>query len=107
MIQIGTNGAVSNETFARIMAQLPPNLTPRVVFLTVKSPRRWNAANNEVIRGLPAQYPQNVTVLDWEMLAGGTNLCSDEIHIACGGGAAQYYANQIFTAIGRPDLVRA
>ena len=45
-------------------------------------------------------------MLDWEALSAGTKLCGDGIHVACGNGAAQYYSNLIFDAIGRPDLKR-
>jgi hypothetical protein len=105
VIQIGTNGSVSWEDLQRIMAQLPSDKTPKVVFLTVRVPKRWQDANNLMIHALPDHY-DNVTVLDWQFASMGTNLCSDGTHIACGGGAAQYYTNLIFDAIGRPDLKR-
>ena len=105
VIQIGTNGSVSAGDFQRIMAQLTPDLTPTVVFLTVRVPKSWQDGNNELIRALPAQYP-NVTVLDWQVASMSTSLCKDGTHIACGGGAAQFYTNLIFDAVGRPDLKR-
>ena len=106
VIQIGTNGSVDQSTFDRIMAQLPPDTTPQVVFLTVTAPRGWTDGNNAVIRNLPAIYP-NVTVLDWQAaVAGGVRLCEDGIHIVCGTGAQQAYANLIFQAVGRPELAR-
>jgi hypothetical protein len=103
VIQIGTNGSVSQETLARIMAQLPPELTPQVVFLTVHVPKHWNDGNNALIRALPTIYP-NVTVLDWDEAAKTIHLCRDGIHIACGSDMAQFYANLIFDAVGRPEL---
>ncbi len=105
VIQIGTNGSVSTSDLKRIMAQLPPDKTPTVVFLTVRVPRKWQDGNNMLITALPSQYP-NVKVLDWEAASFSTKLCADGIHIACGGGAAQYYANLIFDEIGRSDLDR-
>ncbi len=104
IIQTGTNGSVSDETFARIMAALPPSETPLVVFLTVRAPRGWIAANNARIRALPAQYP-NVTVLDWEAesVAIESELSGDGFHLRTPI-AKQFYANLIFDAIGRPDL---
>jgi peptidoglycan/LPS O-acetylase OafA/YrhL len=105
VIQIGTNGSVSDVDFQRIMAQLPPDLTPTVVFLTVRVPKKWQDGNNLLIHSLADRYT-NVTVLDWQVASMFTSLCSDGIHIACGGGAAQFYANLIFDAIGRPDLDR-
>jgi peptidoglycan/LPS O-acetylase OafA/YrhL len=108
IIQTGTNGSVSDETFAAIMSALPPADTPLVVVLTVKAPKGWIAGNNERIRNLPRLYP-NVKVLDWEQRAaeisgelsrsdGGVHLSTDH--------AKQFYANLIFEAIGRPDLTR-
>jgi len=105
VIQIGTNGSISWDDLTRIMAQLPPNLTSRVVFLTVHVPKKWQDGNNLLIQALPDHY-SNVTIVDWNFASMGTKLCSDGTHIACGGGAAQYYANLIFDAIGRPDLDR-
>ena len=108
VIQTGTNGSVSYDTFARIMAQLPPDQTPNVVFLTVKAPRGWIADNNTRIRNLPNIFP-NVTVVDWEvasgMIAGELSRSDGGIHLATAN-AKQFYANLIFDAIGRPDLKR-
>ena len=108
VIQTGTNGSVSDETFARIMAQLPPDQTPLVVFLTVKAPRGWIADNNTRIRNLPMFYP-NVLVADWEVesaqVAGELSRSDGGIHLATAH-AKQFYANLVFNAIGRPDLVR-
>jgi peptidoglycan/LPS O-acetylase OafA/YrhL len=106
IIQTGTNGSVSDETFARIMASLPPDQTPLVVFLTVKAPKGWIADNNTRIRALPAQYP-NVKVVDWEVEAqqieGELSKSDGGIHLSTSH-AKQFYANLIFDAIGRPDL---
>jgi peptidoglycan/LPS O-acetylase OafA/YrhL len=106
IIQTGTNGSVSDETFARIMASLPPDLTPLVVFLTVKAPRGWIADNNARIRALPALYP-NVAVVDWEteaqQIIGELSRSDGGVHLGTPH-AKQFYANLIFDAIGRPDL---
>ncbi len=106
IIQTGTNGSVSDETFARIMAALPPDLTPLVVFLTVKAPKGWIADNNTRIRALPSVYP-NVKVVDWEVEAqqilGELSKSDGGIHLSTSN-AKQFYANLIFDAIGRPDL---
>ncbi len=103
VIQIGTNGTVDQSTFDRIMSQLPPDQHPNVVFLTVTAPRNWTAGNNERIRALPLRYP-NVTALDWEAASHSISLCKDGIHLVCGTGAEQFYANLIFEATGRPEL---
>jgi len=104
VIQTGTNGPVIDATFDRIMAALPADLTPTVVFLTVRAPRGWIAKNNERIRALPLRF-SNVTVLDWEVASAAIldQLSGDGYHLKTGG-AKQFYANLIFDAIGRPDL---
>lgn len=107
VVQVGTNGPVTADDYDAIMAQLPANEVPTVVFLTVHAQKSWIALNNELVRELPARYP-NVTSLDWEGLAaqiadelssdGGVHLRTDY--------AKQFYANYIFSAIGRNDLVQ-
>lgn len=104
IIQTGTNGPVNDATLDRIMAALPAELTPVVVFMTVRAPRVWIADNNTRIRALPLRYP-NVVVVDWEAASAGI------LHLMSGDGfhlktqeAKQFYANLIFDAIGRPDL---
>jgi len=106
IIQTGTNGSVSDETLDRIMSFLPADQTPLVVFLTVRAPRGWIADNNTRIRQLPARYP-NVRVLDWEVAANdvANELARDGYHLGTTR-AKQFYANLIFEAIGRPDLVK-
>jgi hypothetical protein len=107
IIQTGTNGTVSDATFARIMAQLPPELTPNVYFVTVKAPRGWIEENNMRIRGLPLLYP-NVTVIPWDTEAqkilGELSGSDGGIHLRTAI-AKQFYANLIFATVGRPDLV--
>jgi hypothetical protein len=106
VIQTGTNGPVSDDVLASIMALLPPDKVPEVVFMTVHAPRSWVPANNLRIKGLPAKYP-NVKVLDWDAAAASIQ---DQLSYADGGihlatpVAKQFYANQIFDALGRPDL---
>ncbi len=103
VIQVGTNGPVSDASYDAIMALIPPE--KKVYFLTIYAPRDYTAGNNERINALPQRYP-NVQVIDWASVAPTVALCSDQIHIACARAAAQAYANMIFTAIGRPDLVK-
>ena len=107
VIQTGTNGSVSADTFDQIMASLPAAEHPLVVFLTVWADRGWIADNNARIAELPNRY-LNVRVLDWKRkLDNGEvpGLCSDGLHL-CKTSARQTYANAIFEAIGRPDLVQ-
>ena len=46
----GTNGTVSDDTFARIMAQLPADQTPHVYFITVKAPRETSSISTCVAK---------------------------------------------------------
>jgi peptidoglycan/LPS O-acetylase OafA/YrhL len=107
VLQVGTNGSVSNATYDRIMQSLPAATTPYVFFMTVRAPRGWIDANNQRIWSLPSRYP-NVHVIDWSGLSAqhGVKFCSDGFHIACNAGSQQYFANVVFDAIGRPDLDR-
>ncbi len=104
VIQTGTNGPVSDETYAKIMSFLPADLTPTVVFLTVRARRGWINANNTRIRALAAKYP-NVKVIEWQQLSEAIRgeLARDGYHLRTPF-AKQFYANLIFDAIGRPDL---
>jgi hypothetical protein len=107
VIQSGTNGSVSQETYDRMMAFLPPDLAPIVVFLTVHADRGWIAGNNALIRALTSKYP-NVRVLDWDgLVTSGAipGIAGDGIHLGTTA-AKQTYANYIFDIIGRRDLVR-
>lgn len=106
IIQTGTNGSVSDATLDKIMSSLPADKTPLVVFLTVRAPRGWIADNNTRIRQLPARYP-NVVVLDWEVASNevADELARDGYHLGSSR-AKQFYANLIFEAIGRPDLMK-
>jgi hypothetical protein len=107
VLQVGTNGSVSNATYDRIMQSLPAATTPYVFFMTVRAPRGWIDANNQRIWSLPSRYP-NVHVIDWSGLAAqhGVKFCSDGFHIACNSRSQQYFANVVFDAIGRSDLER-
>jgi peptidoglycan/LPS O-acetylase OafA/YrhL len=106
VIQSGTNGSVSQETYDRMMALLPPEMAPTVVFLTVHADRGWIADNNAKIRALPSRYP-NVRVLEWDgLVTSGAipGMARDGIHLDTNA-AKQTYANYIFDMIGRRDLI--
>ncbi|MEZ5248717.1 MAG: hypothetical protein R2713_05710 [Ilumatobacteraceae bacterium] len=106
VVQVGTNGPVTEDVYRRIAQALVGS--EQVVFLTLHADRSWIGANNDIIRSLPAQYP-NVSLLDWdELVASGavSGIAADGIHLATSE-AQQSYANAVFTAVGRDDLVRA
>ncbi len=107
VIQAGTNGPISAETYDQIMSFLPVAEVPSVIFLTVKAPKPYIEANNALIWGLQTKYAGQVTVLDWAGFAlqiegelsgsdGGVHLRTDK--------AKQFYANLIFDIMGRRDL---
>ena len=106
VVQVGTNGPVSADVYRRMAEALVD--ADQVVFLTVHADRSWIPDNNAIIRSLPAQYP-NVTVVFWDdLVAEGAvpGMASDGIHLGTSE-AQQTYANYVFSAIGRDDLVRA
>lgn len=80
IVQVGTNGTITEADLDRIMAALTE--VERVVVLTVHADRSWIAPNNELIRALPSRYP-NVTIADWDQLAVAEPgvLASDGIHV--------------------------
>ena len=99
VVHLGTNGPMSQETLDTMMQALRE--VPRVVVLTSKAYRDWTDSNNEKIRALPATYP-NVTVLDWQLVAtlcSGDCLTADGIHLEREG--IDYYAQEIWKALGR------
>lgn len=106
VLQVGTNGPVSADVYRRMAEALVD--VDQVVFLTVHADRSWIPDNNAVIRSLPTRYP-NVTVVFWDdLVAEGAvaGMASDGIHLGTWE-ARQTYANYVFSAIGRADLVRA
>jgi hypothetical protein len=106
VIQTGTNGPVDAAVYDQIMGFLPAAEVTKVVFLTVHADRGWIAGNNQLIWALPGKYP-NVSILDWDgLVASGQvpGMAGDGIHLNKAS-AKQFYANYIFSAIGRNDLV--
>ena len=107
VIQTGTNGQLTAEQLDAIMALLPAEEVPQVVFLTVRAPKPWIDGNNELIRALPAKYPNQVKVLEWKGLVDSDQIpgiAGDGVHLGTVA-AKQAYANYIFDTIGRRDLV--
>ena len=103
VIQLGTNGSVTQAQYDAVLAEVAD--IPRVVMMTVKAPKPWIDANNEIIRSLPATHP-NVVVLDWQARAeeisshlsnnvdGGVHLSDDT--------AKHFYRDIILDALGLP-----
>jgi peptidoglycan/LPS O-acetylase OafA/YrhL len=95
VIHIGTNGEVSDETFAGIMASLPPDEVTTVWFLTVRAPNlSWIDGNNSRIIALPCKYP-NVWVGYWaDFVPNVAGMSNDGIHLKTNE-AKQTYADLI------------
>jgi len=101
VIQVGTNAPMGDAEVAAIMAEIPAGVVG-VYFMTLHAGVDWIPGNNELIRALPTTYP-GVQVIDWDARAGEVQLCSDGIHITCGGsGPALFYTNLILGAVGLP-----
>jgi peptidoglycan/LPS O-acetylase OafA/YrhL len=98
VVHLGTNGPFSQETLDETMAVLAD--VPIVLMVTSKAERGWVAGNNDKVRALPAAYP-NVTVLDWEVLAGacpGDCFYDDGIHLNQFG--QTYYTGLVGATLG-------
>jgi peptidoglycan/LPS O-acetylase OafA/YrhL len=100
VIHIGTNGEVSDDTFAKILANLPPEEVKSVWFLTVRAANlAWIDGNNQRIVALPSKYP-NVHVGYWADLAPSVQgMSNDGIHLKTDA-AKQTYADLIATWTG-------
>ena len=99
VIHIGTNGEVTDDNLAAIMANLPPNEVKSVWFLTVRANRDWVDGNNARIIALPSKYP-NVQVGYWGDLAPTIpGMANDGIHLGTQQ-AQQAYADLIATWSG-------
>jgi peptidoglycan/LPS O-acetylase OafA/YrhL len=99
VIHIGTNGQVSDDTFAKIMANLPPEEVKSVWFLTVRADLDWIEGNNQRILSLPGKYP-NVHIGFWaDLVPSVPGMSKDGIHLKTDA-AKQAYADLIATWTG-------
>ena len=102
VIQLGTNGTVTQQEYEAMLAELSD--VPRVVVMTVKAPKPWIDGNNAIIRSLPATHP-NVVVLDWEAraaeISGHLSASDGGIHLS-DDTAKQFYLTIIEQALGLP-----
>jgi hypothetical protein len=99
VVSLGTNGLIDPADVHQMMAHLAN--VPRVVVVTAKADRPWVAPSNELLRSLPAMYP-NVVVADWEWAAGscpGSCFWDDAIHLRPDGRV--FYAQLITDATAR------
>jgi len=96
VIHLGNNGTFSAKQFDEMMQLLQE--VPRVVFLTNKVPRKWQAPNNKALTDGVHRYP-NASLLDWR--AGSAAhpewFWQDGIHLRPEG--AKIYATLIATTL--------
>ncbi|MGH2784674.1 MAG: acyltransferase family protein [Actinomycetota bacterium] len=67
VIHLGNNGRFTTPQFELIMRVLAK--VERVLFLNVKVPRRWEAANNHVISDGIRRHPGHAVLVSWRRLA--------------------------------------
>lgn len=102
VIHLGTNGSTTTETFHQLIEPMAD--VARVVVLTVRVPRRpYQQTNNDIIRALPARFP-NVTVVDWFAVSEGKKewFAGDGVHLNRSGQDA--YVAAILSALGRTPV---
>ena len=95
----GSNGPFSARQFDELMAELAD--VRRVVFVTVKVPRRWEAPNNNVIAEGVRRYP-NAVLADWHTASADHPelFRPDGIHLRPAG--ASIYADVLAAAVNAP-----
>jgi hypothetical protein len=80
VIHVGTNGTVTDEDFAAIMKNLPPEEVKQVWFLTVNGTAPWVADNMTRITTINGKYP-NAQPGYWAEQVPATGMASDGIHL--------------------------
>ncbi len=98
VVQVGTNGPVSDAELDAIVQQLPASAAG-IVFMTLRAKVEWIAGNNQRIAALVQRYPQ-VRILDWASESQKIQLCPDGTHITCSAEALKFYSNLIFASVG-------
>lgn len=87
VVHLGNNGPTNSETFQQLMASLAD--VPKVLFLTVKVERKWEAGVNQVLYDNVPAYP-NAKIIYWRDLAEPNRgwFYDDGIHLRAEGAAA-------------------
>jgi hypothetical protein len=98
VIHLGDNGGVDPDLIARTMASLTD--VDRVLWLTVKVPRSWEAGVNATLATEIPKYP-NARILDWKGIATDPAFFyEDGIHLRPSGAA--FYADRVKAALTSP-----
>ena len=97
VVHLGNNGGITAGQFDQLMGTLAG--ARRVVVLTLKVPRAWEAGNNAIIRAGVARYP-NAVLADWQAVSAGRAdyFWSDGIHLRPEG--ARAYATLVSATFG-------
>ena len=103
VVQVGHNAPMDQASIDAIMAEVPEG-AGTIWFMNLNGDAAWIDDNNTLIEAIPAAYP-NAQLIDWHEAAKGLTLCSDGMHLTCGGDAAIIaYTNLILTALGLPTV---
>jgi peptidoglycan/LPS O-acetylase OafA/YrhL len=80
VVHLGNNGSIGPNRISELMGELRD--VDRVLFLTVRVPRGWEAQNNQLIVQEAAKYP-NARLLDWRTISEGHGdwFYNDGIHL--------------------------
>jgi hypothetical protein len=98
VIHLGDNGGVDPDLIARTMSSLTD--VDRVLWLTVKVPRSWEAGVNATLTAEIPKYP-NARILDWKGIATDPSMFyEDGIHLRPSGAA--FYAEKVKGALTSP-----
>ncbi|MFA9216480.1 MAG: acyltransferase family protein [Sphingomonadaceae bacterium] len=102
LVHLGTNGYINEAQFRALLAELADR--KQVLVINVHANRRWTAPNNELIRRLPADFP-NLRVIDWNAVAADhpDYFVKDGIHLTSKG--LQVLTLQILQATGATVLL--
>jgi hypothetical protein len=97
VIHLGNNGGITAGQFDQLMGSL--SSARRVVVLTLKVPRAWEAGNNAIIRAGVRRYP-NAILADWQAVSVGRPdyFWADGIHLRPEG--ARAYAALVSANLG-------
>ncbi|MHB1988548.1 MAG: SGNH/GDSL hydrolase family protein [Acidimicrobiales bacterium] len=94
VVALGTNGPVSRDQFAQMMAVLVG--VRRVVVVTDHAPRYWEEANNALFEAEALHYPA-VRIAGWDALAKNNPswFYPDGTHMPLGGPGARAFAELV------------
>jgi hypothetical protein len=107
MIHLGTNGYISERQLRAMLDMLRDR--ERVLVMNSRVPRRWMAANNQLLATLVPQYP-NAVLVDWHSLSDGHPefFVQDGVHLT-GSGMRAFVGAVVaagdFRKVGVPDAV--